>query len=170
MHQITFLASPFRRAVSSTLLAIAAAACLAAPAVQAAEADAPKPPMTVTCTLVLAPAPVAASPGTMRLVEKLTVAPGADAHRHKHDMPEVMTVIEGQGVLSIDGKPDVALQPGVVVEVPAEVRHQQHNGSKTEPLVYTAMFVGKEGSHVLTGYVGEKDRPIGCPHRLRASH
>jgi quercetin dioxygenase-like cupin family protein len=116
MNQIAFLASPFRRTFSSTLL-----------------------------------------------------APGADAHRHKHDMPEVMTVTQGQGTLSIDGKPDVALKPGVVVEGPAEVRHQQHNGSKTEPLVYTAMFVGKEGSHVLTGYVGEEDRPIGCPHRLRAS-
>jgi quercetin dioxygenase-like cupin family protein len=167
MHQSTCLALPVRRAISSTLLAVATAAYLPVPAAHAT--DAPKPPMTVTCALVLAPAPVAASPGTMRLVEKLTVAPGADAHRHKHDMPEVMTVIEGQGVLSIDGKPDVALKPGVVVEVPAEVRHQQHNGSKTEPLVYTAMFVGKEGSHVLTGYVGEKDRPIGCPHRLRAS-
>jgi quercetin dioxygenase-like cupin family protein len=170
MFSMTFTTAASRRTSSPTLLAGALAMCLAASVAQAADTDAvARPSMEVTCTLVLAPAPVAKSPGTIRVVEKLTVAPGADAHRHKHDMPEVLTVIEGQGALTIDGKPDVALKPGVVVEIPAEVRHQQHNASKTEPLVYTALFVGKEGSHVLTGYVGEKDRPVGCPHRLRAA-
>lgn len=124
-------------------------------------------PMEVSCTVLLPPAAVSGLPGTMRMVEKLTVPAGADAHRHKHDVVEYLTVLSGSGHLTVDGRPDVALSPGVVVEVPPDTIHQQHNASDSEPLVYTATFVGKAGAHALTAYVGEKDRPAGCPHRLK---
>lgn len=123
--------------------------------------------MEVSCSVILPPAPVAGLPGSLRMVEKLTVPPGADAHRHKHDDVELMEVLSGSGNLTIDGKPDVELKPGSIVELPPGTVHQQHNGSDTEPLVYTATFIGKAGSHLLTSYVGEKDRPSGCPHRLK---
>lgn len=123
-------------------------------------------PMDVSCTVLLPPAPVAGLPGTMRMVEKLTVPAGSDGHRHKHDVVEYLTVLGGNGHLTIDGRPDVPLAPGAVVEVPPNTVHQLHNASDAETLVFTATFVGKAGSHALTAYVGEKDRLSGCPHRL----
>lgn len=124
-------------------------------------------PQQVGCTTALRPSSIAGMPGTLRLVEQLTIPPGADGHRHRHDMDELVTVLSGTGTLSIDGKPDVALKPGVVVEVRPGVRHQHHNGSDTEPLVFTATFLGKDGAHDLTRYVGEKDVTSGCPHQLK---
>lgn len=100
------------------------------------------------------------------MVEKLTVPPGSDAHRHKHDIDEMMEVVSGSGRLSIDGKPDVVLKPGVVVEIAPGKLHQQHNDSDAEPLIYTATFIGKAGAHMLTRYTGERDRTAGCPHSL----
>ncbi|PWC33068.1 cupin domain-containing protein [Azospirillum sp. TSO35-2] len=145
-------------------LPLAGITLLTAVALLPAVADAR--PMEVSCTVLLPPAPVAGLPGTLRMVEKLTVPPGADAHRHKHDIDELVEVLSGSGHLSIDGKPDAELKPGVVVEVPPNTLHQQHNGSETEPLVYTATFIGKAGAHLLTRYAGEKDQPAGCPHSL----
>lgn len=146
----------------ATLLSMAGLA-LAAPAALAAESR----PMAVSCSVLLPPAPVAGLPGTMRLVEKLTVPAGSNGHRHKHDVVEVLTVLSGSGHLTVDGRPEMALAPGTVTEVPPHLVHQLHNASDAEPLIFTATFIGKAGAHILTSYVGEKDQPAGCPHRLR---
>ncbi|SMH60591.1 cupin domain-containing protein [Azospirillum agricola] len=123
-------------------------------------------PMAVSCTVLMPAGPVPGLAGSLRMVEKLTVPPGHDAHRHAHDIVEYMEVLSGTGHLTIDKRPDVPLAPGVVVEIPPNTRHQQRNASDTEPLVYTATFIGRGGAHALTTYKGEKDSSAGCPHRL----
>ena len=154
----------FRLFSGAGLLLLSAA--MPAMAATDAASNPPSKPMEVSCTVLLPPAPVPGLPGTLRMVEKLTVPPGSDAHRHKHDIDEMMVVVSGSGRLSVDCKPDVDLKPGVVVEIPPGTLHQQHNDSDAEPLVYTATFIGKAGAHMLTRYSGEKDRSAGCPHTL----
>ncbi|MFS2014155.1 cupin domain-containing protein [Azospirillum sp. CT11-132] len=154
------------RLLSAAGLLLSSVAMPAVAATDTSSTPSPTQPMAVSCTVLLPPAPVPGLPGTLRMVEKLTVPPGSDAHRHKHDIDEMMEVVSGSGRLSIDGKPDVELKPGVVVEIQPGTLHQQHNGSETEPLVYTATFIGKAGAHMLTRYTGEKDRTAGCPHTL----
>ncbi|MGQ9368244.1 cupin domain-containing protein [Azospirillum sp. ST 5-10] len=132
----------------------------------AAAAGAAEPrPMSVSCEVLLPAGPIPGDPGYFLTVERLTVPPGHDAHRHVHAAPEYLTVLSGTGTLTIDGQGDVALRPGVVVAVPPDVRHQQHNASAAEPLVYTATFVGRIDEPRLTAYVGEPDKTAGCPHR-----
>lgn len=150
------------------LAAVLAAAILPATAATPAQPGAtPARRMEVSCSVLIPASAIPALPGTMHMVEKLVVPAGADAHRHKHDTVELVTIISGTGHITLEGRPDVALKPGVVVEVPAGTVHQQHNASDTEPLVYTATFIGKAGAHALTRYVGEKDKLSGCPHRVR---
>ena len=133
------------RLLSAAGLLLSSVAMPAVAATDTSSTPSPTQPMAVSCTVLLPPAPVPGLPGTLRMVEKLTVPPGSDAHRHKHDIDEMMEGVSGSGRLSIDGKPDVELKPGVVVEIQPGTLHQQHNGSETESLVYTATFIGSDG-------------------------
>jgi quercetin dioxygenase-like cupin family protein len=120
----------------------------------------------ITCAVVLAPAAIPGDASHYFSIEKITVAPGHDAFMHEHDAVEYFQVVSGTGRLSIAGKPDVALSPGVVVPIPPHVQHQQHNGSASEPLVYMSSFVGPMGDPKLTQYDAGPDKLSGCPHKL----
>jgi quercetin dioxygenase-like cupin family protein len=118
----------------------------------------------VTCRLLLPPTAIPHDTGHTLMMEELTVPPGRDAHRHRHDTVEFLHVLSGEGSLSIEGRPDVSLRSGTVVTIPPRSVHQQHNPG-TEPLIYTATFIAAAADRTVTRYVGERDHTSGCPHR-----
>lgn len=140
----------------STALALSAVA--AAGAAEARE-------MKVACEVLLPAAPVPGDEGSYLSILRLTVPPGHDAHLHVHAAAEYMAVVAGTGSISIEGRDDLPIKAGDIVTIPPRVPHQQHNHSGSEPLVYTATFVGHVDDPLLTRYVGEPDKPSGCPHR-----
>jgi quercetin dioxygenase-like cupin family protein len=154
--QLRLVASLFASA-----MVMVAGVMVASPAVSAGSQ-----PMAVSCTVLLPPSAVPGLPGSLRMIEKLVIPPGHDGHRHVHDVVEYLTIISGTGSLSVDRQPDQPLAPGTVSEIPPRTQHQLRNASDSEPLVFTATFIGKGGKHALTTYRGEKDVPAGCPHRL----
>ena len=138
--------------------------CLALlPLVLAAPVRAEEP--VVACHVLLPPTPLPHHRGLMVEMIGLEVPPLHDAHRHQHDAAEIMHVVSGKGRLSIDGKPDVTLNPDMTIMVPPKTPHQQHNIGST-PLVYTSTFIAGQDERTITAYLGEPDRSSGCPHRL----
>lgn len=142
-------------------IAVAAATALAASS--AAEARG----MHVACEVLVPAAEVPGDDGTYLTILRLTVPAGDDSHMHFHAAAEYFAVVSGSGSLTIEGRDDMALSPGNHVTIPPHVNHQIHNHSATEPMVYTATIVGRAEDPLLTRYVGEPDKPSGCPHRRK---
>jgi quercetin dioxygenase-like cupin family protein len=148
------------------VLAWAGAASAQAP--QPGAGTAPTPQMT--CSVVLPAAPIPGDPRHYFSIERITVAAGHTGHQHDHDAVEYLQAVSGTGRLLVQGHPDVALSPGVASAIPPHVPHQIINGSTTEPLVFTASFVGPLGDQKLTHYDGERDSQSGCPHQIAKRH
>ncbi len=139
-------------------LAITAATAVAASS--AAEARG----MHVACEVLVPAAEVPGDDGTYLTILRLTVPADQDSHRHFHAAAEYFAVVSGSGSLTIEGRSDLALSPGTRVTIPPHTNHQIHNHSATEPMAYTATIVGRAEDPLLTRYVGEPDKPSGCPH------
>jgi len=120
--------------------------------------------MHVACEVLVPAAEVPGDDGTYLTILRLTVPADDDSHMHFHAAAEYFAVVSGNGSLTIEGRSDLALSPGTHVTIPPHVNHQIHNLSATEPMVYTATIVGRAEDPLLTRYVGEPDKPSGCPH------
>jgi quercetin dioxygenase-like cupin family protein len=59
----------------------------------------------------------------MRVIE---LAEGGYSPRHTHEWPHINYILEGRGILHIDGK-DTAVEAGSYAYVPAGSRHQYKN-------------------------------------------
>ncbi len=94
--------------------------------------------------------------GNYHVVEAIAeIAAGtASAGRHTHPGYDVSYVLEGEGTLIVDGKPDQALKPGVVIQVPPNVPHDV----KVAP--------GKP-LKLLGIYIVEKGKPVASPAPLK---
>ena len=77
------------------------------------------------------------------------IAPGGIVARHTHPGVEMGYVTEGEGVLSVEGQPDLALKPGVSYAVPAGVPHMAKAGDKPQKIV--------------AAFSVEKDKPLATP-------
>jgi quercetin dioxygenase-like cupin family protein len=53
--------------------------------------------------------------------------PGSRVRLHRHDYEEAYYVIEGTGRMSLDGEPEIALRPGLLVYVAPGRAHGQVN-------------------------------------------
>jgi quercetin dioxygenase-like cupin family protein len=71
---------------------------------------------------------------------------GAMVLRHTHPGVESSYVLEGEGDLAVEGRPDLRLKPGENFQIPPVVPHEIHNGAKPMRLAIT--------------YVVEKDKPL----------
>ena len=80
--------------------------------------------------------------GVVALVE---LAPSAVAGKHYHPGNEVNYVLEGTGVLEIDGKEPIRLQTGTTSHIPAGEAHSVTNTSATDPLKLLAFWVAEKG-------------------------
>ena len=66
------------------------------------------------------------------IVSRLETAPGWSHGRHYHPGHEIVYVLEGNGALDAEGKPEQRLQAGTVSYVPSGRIHAGRNTSRTE--------------------------------------
>ena len=79
-------------------------------------------------------ADVAVADGKEWKVVTIELSPGTVDSRHFHPGAELVYVLEGAGLLEVDGKPSVALNPGVVTTLQPKQDHVLKNASQTRPL------------------------------------
>jgi quercetin dioxygenase-like cupin family protein len=77
------------------------------------------------------------------------IAPNVDIGRHSHPGIESGYVLEGDGILVIEGKPDRPLKAGDSYQIPAGAVHTAKSGP--------------HGTKVLAVYVVEKGKPLATP-------
>jgi quercetin dioxygenase-like cupin family protein len=79
------------------------------------------------------------------------IAPGAATGKHTHPAHEFAYVLEGEGILEVEGKQPVSLKPGVAIHQPPGQVHSGRNTSATSAL------------KILAVYIAEKDQPHTAP-------
>ena len=67
-------------------------------------------------------------------VVTIELSAGTVDSRHFHPGAELVYVLEGAGLLEMDGKPPVALNPGVLTTLRSNRDHVLKNASQTRPL------------------------------------
>jgi quercetin dioxygenase-like cupin family protein len=77
------------------------------------------------------------------------IAPNVDIGKHSHPGIESGYVLEGDGILVVEGKPDRPLKAGDSYQIPAGAIHTAKSGPK--------------GTKVLAVYVVEKGKPLATP-------
>jgi len=83
--------------------------------------------------------------GKEAVVLLVEVAPAAAAGNHYHPGNEVNYVLEGSGVLEIEGKPPITLQAGTASHIPDGEAHNPKNTSATGPLKLLVFWVAEKG-------------------------
>jgi len=81
--------------------------------------------------------------GEQAFVGKLTLAPGGAVPQHRDPTEEYIHVLEGSGVITIDGV-EHALSPGATVYMPANAEVSYANGD--QELVAIQVFAGPESA------------------------
>jgi quercetin dioxygenase-like cupin family protein len=81
---------------------------------------------------------------------KTTVDPGGTVLPHTHPGIEMSYILEGQGVLKVQGQPDRTLSAGDSFAIPAAAIHSLTN-------------TGNGAITIITTYVLEKDKPLATP-------
>jgi quercetin dioxygenase-like cupin family protein len=79
------------------------------------------------------------------------IAPGAATGKHVHPAHEFAYVLEGEGILEVEGKQPVSLKPGVANHQPPGQVHNGRNTSATSAL------------KILAVYIAEKNQPLTAP-------
>ena len=90
-------------------------------------------------------------PGGQYVVVQMAIeiTPGTTVARHTHPGIESSVILEGEGELLVDGKPNRVLKAGDSFEVPAVVPHSLRNGSSAMRLTGT--------------FTIEKGKPLASP-------
>ena len=83
--------------------------------------------------------------GKEAVVLLVELAPAAAAGNHYHPGNEVLYVLEGSGVLEIDGKPPITLQVGTTSHIQPREVHDARNTSATDPLKILVFWVTDKG-------------------------
>ena len=83
--------------------------------------------------------------GKEAVVVLAELAPGAAAGKHYHPGNEVNYVLEGSGVLEIEGKPPITLQAGTTSHIPAGEVHNPKNTSASGPLKLLVFWIAEKG-------------------------
>jgi quercetin dioxygenase-like cupin family protein len=78
------------------------------------------------------------------------LAPNATVPRHVHPGIETGYIVEGEGILMVDGRPDQRLRPGDSYEIPANVPHSVRNA-------------GDKPHKAIATFVVDKDKPLASP-------
>lgn len=78
-------------------------------------------------------------------VVTVELAPGAVDARHSYPGVELVYVLEGAGFLEVDGKPPVALNPGVVAALNPKQIHVLKNTSQTQTLKVVVVLLLEKG-------------------------
>ena len=104
--------------------------------------NAQAPPVRET---VLLRADLAGIDGKELIVSRLETAPGWVHGRHYHVGHELVYVLEGAGVVEVDGKPPVPLEPGAIAYMPPRQVHAGRNASRTAPFKFLLFRIHERG-------------------------
>ena len=88
-------------------------------------------------------------PGREAVIARVEVAPGASAGRHTHPGDEISYVLEGQGVVLVDGQPPRVVKAGESFVIPAGVVHDAHNDGSA-PMKLVGVYVVEKGKPLAT--------------------
>jgi quercetin dioxygenase-like cupin family protein len=77
------------------------------------------------------------------------IAPNVSIGRHTHFGVESGYVIEGDGVLLVEGAPDKPFKPGDSYQIPSGAKHDARSGAN--------------GTKIIATYVVEKGKPFATP-------
>ncbi|MGH7411808.1 MAG: cupin domain-containing protein [Candidatus Methylomirabilis sp.] len=83
--------------------------------------------------------------GKEAVVVLVELAPGASSGKHYHPGHEVNYVLEGSGILELEGTPPVTLKPGVTNHIQVKQVHDVKNTSTADPLKLVAFFIAEKG-------------------------
>jgi quercetin dioxygenase-like cupin family protein len=73
------------------------------------------------------------------------VAPGAQSGRHYHPGPESVYVLEGAGILEVEGKAPLDVKKGDHFSMAAKEPHNFKNASQSEPVKLVVFLVAEKG-------------------------
>jgi quercetin dioxygenase-like cupin family protein len=90
------------------------------------------------------------APGYHSVTVKTTIDQGGTVLPHTHPGIEMSYILDGQGVLKIQGQPDRTLSSGDSFAIPAVAVHSLTN-------------TGQGTLTIITTYVLEKDKPLATP-------
>ena len=133
---------------TAVFLGVTLAVGIAVGAIGARVLSATQGPVTRTVLLETDLAGMEGKEGFMVLAE---IVPGAATGNHTHPAHEFAYVLEGEGILEVEGKPPVSLKPGVAIHQPPGQVHNGRNTSATSAL------------KILAVYIAEKDQPHTAP-------
>ena len=133
---------------TAVFLGVALAVGIAVGAIGTQVLSAPQGPVTRTVLLETDLAGMAGKEGSVILAE---IAPGAATGKHVHPAHEFAYVLEGEGILEVEGKQAISLRPGVAIHQPPGQVHNGRNTSATSAL------------KILAVYIAEKDQPLTAP-------
>jgi len=86
--------------------------------------------------------------GKELIVQLVEVAPGAATGRHFHPGHEVAYVLDGTGLLEIEGRPPALLKAGEVNYIPARQVHEGRNAGTSTPLRLVVFRIHEKGQPV----------------------
>lgn len=127
------------------LLCVALAAAVAAGVLGGQLLRAQQPPARVS---ELLRTDLAGMEGKELIVQLVEVAPGAATGRHHHPGHEVAYVLDGTGVLEIEGRPPLSSKAGEVNYIPARQVHEGRNASTTAPLRLVVFRIHEKGQPI----------------------
>ena len=82
------------------------------------------------------------------LMINVEIAPGAVSGKHYHHGHELAYVLEGSGILEIEGKPPVTLKAGEAAYQPPKQVHEGKNTSTTAPLKTLSIVIAEKGQPI----------------------
>jgi quercetin dioxygenase-like cupin family protein len=127
---------------TTVLLGVALAVGIAVGTIGTRVLSAPQGPVTRT---VLLETDLAGMDGKQGFVVLAEIAPGAATGKHTHPAHEFAYVLEGDGVLEVEGKPPISLRPGLAIHQPPGQVHNGRNMSATSSLRILAVYIGEKG-------------------------
>ncbi|HLC21472.1 MAG TPA: cupin domain-containing protein [Candidatus Methylomirabilis sp.] len=94
---------------------------------------------------VLLKTDLAGMEGKEAILALAEIAPGAATGKHTHPGYEFAYVLEGSGILEIEGKPSIPLTPGTAIYQPSTQVHRGVNNSATDPLKIFSVYIVEKG-------------------------
>ena len=94
---------------------------------------------------VLLKTDLAGMEGKEAILALAEIAPGAATGKHTHPGYDFAYVLEGSGILEIEGKPSIPLTSGTAIYQPCTQVHRGVNDSSTTPLRIFAVYIVEKG-------------------------
>jgi quercetin dioxygenase-like cupin family protein len=92
-------------------------------------------------------------------------APGVKIPFHSHNVQESVVLVEGHGILDIDGL-EYELKPLDTTFIPPNVPHRFRNGSQTEPMKILWIYARTDATRTLT--VTGETRAVSAEHQTHS--